>query len=148
MLTSKEANKKFEYYQNMRKGQLFKLVTVKIKKNVSEVQISKKILWKSDLFCSFRAWVADIKFPNIEPDLGPFQSVMKFFYFKFGDAWFFKVEIFTKTTQTNHEIANILKHDQIATSRRTANLSRDIKHAMRSLYVGFLGANIPNCSKF
>ena len=42
------------------------------------------------------------------------------------------MEIFIRTTQTSHEIADVKKHKQIAGSLKTARLPRDIKHVRRS----------------
>ena len=52
------------------------------------------------------------------------------------------------TKQTSNEISNIMKHDHIRGSRKTANLSRDKKHARRSPLVGFLEADFSSYPKF
>ena len=54
-------------------------------------------------------------------------------------------EISITTTQTSHGIANVMKREQIAMSRKTAILSHDIKYVHRPKSI--LEADISNCVK-
>ena len=79
---------------------------------------------------------------GLKPVLGRFKSIMK----NVLPRIFFYGMIFTRTIQTSHEIANIMKHDQLRKSRKRANLCHDTNHARRSPVVGFLEAGSEMCT--
>ena len=88
-----------------------------------------------DLFHSFHIRVADIKVA--EPDCGLFRSVIKNVLLQlFRCDFFFYVEKSPRIIQNCRKIANIMKHDQKAGSRKRANLSCNIKHAPRRFFGG------------
>ena len=61
-------------------------------------------------------------------DLGDFQSLIKTFYFNFWDGFFLSTRRYPlEQYKKSHEIVKIMKHDQVAGLRNTANLSREYK---------------------
>ena len=86
---------------------------------------------------------------SVKPDINNFQSLIKKCYTSnFEIIFFVYMDISTRKIQTSYVITNTMKHDRVDGLLKTVNMSRDIRCARRSPYVGYLEADILNFPKF